>query len=42
LLLIGLPVLCLLIAIVFNTLYPLTRDRMATIRAELETRRGSV
>jgi Na+/melibiose symporter-like transporter len=42
LLLICLPVLCLLLAILFNALYPLSKARMASIRAELENRRGSI
>jgi GPH family glycoside/pentoside/hexuronide:cation symporter len=42
LLLIGLPVLCLLLAMFFNALYPLSKSRMAQIRNELESRRGSV
>lgn len=42
LLLICLPVLCLILAIIFNALYPLSKARMASIRAELETRRGSI
>ena len=42
LLLIGLPILCLLVAMVLNAIYPLTKDRMAEIRSELESRRGTV
>ena len=42
LLLIGLPILCLLVAMVLNAIYPLTKDRMAKIRSELESRRGTV
>jgi GPH family glycoside/pentoside/hexuronide:cation symporter len=42
LLLICLPVLCLILAIIFNALYPLSKARMASIRAELETRRGNI
>ena len=42
LLLIGLPVLCLLLAIAFNTLYPLSKARMQEIRNTLERRRGEI
>jgi GPH family glycoside/pentoside/hexuronide:cation symporter len=42
LLLIGLPVLCLLLAMLFNALYPLSKKRMSQIREELENRRGTV
>ena len=42
LLLIGLPVLCLLLAIAFNTLYPLSKARMQEIRETLESRRGKI
>jgi GPH family glycoside/pentoside/hexuronide:cation symporter len=42
LLLIGLPILCLLVAMVLNARYPLTKARMANIRDELEARRGTV
>ncbi|MDG1667785.1 MAG: MFS transporter [Opitutae bacterium] len=42
LLLIGLPILCLLVAMVLNARYPLTKARMANIRNELEARRGTV
>ena len=42
LLLIGLPVLCLLLAIAFNTLYPLSKARMQQIRDTLESRRGEI
>lgn len=42
LLLIGLPVLCLLLAMFFNALYPLSKSRMAQIRNELESRRGTI
>ncbi len=42
LLLIGLPVLCLLLAMLFNALYPLSKARMSQIREELENRRGTV
>ena len=42
LLLTGLPILCLLVAMVLNAIYPLTKDRMAEIRSELESRRGTV
>ena len=42
LLLIGLPVLCLLLAIAFNTLYPLSKARMQEIRGTLESRRGEI
>jgi GPH family glycoside/pentoside/hexuronide:cation symporter len=42
LLLIGLPILCLLVAMALNAIYPLTKDRMAEIRSELESRRGTV
>lgn len=42
LLLIGLPILCLLIAMVLNARYPLSKARMAEIRSSLETRRGTV
>jgi GPH family glycoside/pentoside/hexuronide:cation symporter len=42
LLLIGLPIICLLVAMVLNAIYPLTKDRMAEIRSELESRRGTV
>lgn len=42
LLLICLPVLCLLLAMLFNTLYPLSKARMNEIRDELEKRRGVV
>ena len=42
LLLIGLPILCLLVAMVLNARYPLTKTRMANIRNELEARRGTV
>jgi GPH family glycoside/pentoside/hexuronide:cation symporter len=42
LLLIGLPVLCLLLAMLFNALYPLSKGRMSQIREELENRRGTV
>lgn len=42
LLLIGLPVLCLLLAIAFNTLYPLSKARMQEIRDTLESRRGEI
>jgi GPH family glycoside/pentoside/hexuronide:cation symporter len=41
-LLIGLPVLCLLLAIAFNTLYPLSKARMQEIRDTLESRRGEI
>ncbi|MGB0372195.1 MAG: MFS transporter [Opitutales bacterium] len=42
LLLVWLPIICLLIAIVLNAMYPLTKERMATIRKELEERRGVI
>ncbi|HBO57549.1 MAG TPA: hypothetical protein DD622_03825 [Opitutae bacterium] len=42
LLLIGLPVLCLLLAIAFNILYPLSKARMQEIRDTLESRRGEI
>ena len=42
LLLIGLPILCLLGAMFLNHIYPLSKSRMAEIRAELEGRRGEV
>jgi GPH family glycoside/pentoside/hexuronide:cation symporter len=42
LLLIGLPILCLLAAMVLNHIYPLSKARMAQIRTELEERRGQV
>lgn len=42
LLLIGLPVLCLLLAIAFNALYPLSKARMQEIRETLESRRGKI
>ena len=42
LLLIGLPILCLLVAMVLNARYPLTKARMANIRNELEARRCTV
>ncbi|MEC8330131.1 MAG: MFS transporter [Verrucomicrobiota bacterium] len=42
LLLIALPVLCLLLAIAFNTLYPLSKARMQEIRNTLECRRGEI
>jgi glycoside/pentoside/hexuronide:cation symporter, GPH family len=38
----GIPVAALLAALVLVKLYPLSRDRMLQIRAELETRRGTV
>jgi GPH family glycoside/pentoside/hexuronide:cation symporter len=37
-----LPGVCLLAAIILNTAYPLTKDRMAQIREDLEARRGVV
>ena len=42
LLLIGLPILCLLVAMILNARYPLTKARMAEIRSELEARRGTI
>jgi GPH family glycoside/pentoside/hexuronide:cation symporter len=42
LLLIGLPILCLLVAMVLNHVYPLSKQRMMEIRRELEGRRGEV
>ena len=41
-LLVALPILCLIIAIFFNAVYPLTKKRMQSIRQELESRRGTV
>ena len=41
-LLVALPILCLIIAIFFNAVYPLTKKRMLSIRQELESRRGIV
>jgi GPH family glycoside/pentoside/hexuronide:cation symporter len=38
----GIPVAALLAALVLVQLFPLTRDRMHQIRAELEARRGTV
>jgi len=38
----GIPVAALLAALVFIQFYPLTRDRMHEIRAQLEARRGTV
>ena len=42
LLLIALPILCLVVAMELNAIYPLTKDRMKEIRRELESRRGTV
>lgn len=42
LLLIGLPVLCLIFAIICNAIYPLSRKKMEEIRASLEARRGEI
>jgi GPH family glycoside/pentoside/hexuronide:cation symporter len=42
LLLIGLPILCLLAALLLNYLYPLSKSRMLEIRRDLEIRRGTV
>jgi GPH family glycoside/pentoside/hexuronide:cation symporter len=36
------PVVALLIALVLIQMYPLTRERMHQIRAQLEARRGTV
>lgn len=38
----GIPVVALLVALVLIQLYPLTRERMHQIRADLEARRGTV
>jgi GPH family glycoside/pentoside/hexuronide:cation symporter len=38
----GIPVAALIVALVLVQLFPLTRERMHQIRAELEARRGTV
>jgi GPH family glycoside/pentoside/hexuronide:cation symporter len=38
----GIPVAALLVALVMIQLYPLSRERMHQIRAQLEARRGTV
>jgi Na+/melibiose symporter-like transporter len=39
---VALPLACLLLGILFNHFYPLTKARMSDIRRELEARRGTV
>ena len=39
---VGIPLLFILLAIIMNTLYPLTKERMSEIREKLEERRGII
>ena len=38
----GIPIVACLVALALLRLYPLSVDRMSSIRAELEARRGTV
>ena len=39
---VGIPLLFILVAIIMNALYPLTKERMSEIREKLEERRGII
>ena len=39
---VGIPLLFILLAIIMNALYPLTKERMSEIREKLEERRGII
>ena len=39
---VGIPLLFILLAIIMNAIYPLTKERMSEIREKLEERRGII